>query len=62
MKEKVQFNGKEYTFRGWRIPPGYMLPAVYKDGVHELDPEAMFETEDGDLIGLHPRNKLLQEE
>lgn len=62
MKETIQFNDKEYTFRGWRIPPDYELPAIYKTGPYELDPEAMFETEDGELIGIHPRNKLLLEE
>ena len=62
MKEAITFNGKEYTFRGWRIPPDYYLPTEYRDGQHILDPEALFESEDGELFGLHPLSNKLQEE
>ena len=62
MKETIQLNDKEYKFKGYRIPEGYHLPAVYKTGPYELDPEALFETEDGDLIGLHPLSKILRED
>ena len=60
MKESIQLNGKEYTFRGYRIPPDYKLPVIYGDGQHILDPEALFETEDGELFGLHPENSKLK--
>lgn len=62
MKESCTINGKEFTFRGWRIPPDYLLPALYKDGQAILEPEAMFESEDGELFGLHPDSIKLQEE
>ena len=62
MKEQVEINGTTYNFKGWRIPPDYELPSIFKTGQYELDPEAMFESEDGELIGLHPNNLLLQEE
>ena len=61
MKESIQLNGKEYTFRGYRIPEGYELPAEYRDGQHILDPEALFESADGELKGLHPLSKLLND-
>ena len=61
MKETIQLNGKEFRYKGWRIPPDYKLPVIFRDGQKILDPEALFETEDGDLIGLHPRNPLLAE-
>ena len=62
MKESIQLNGKEYTFRGYGIPEGYELPAEYGDGQHILDPEALFESADGELFGLHPLSNKLQEE
>ena len=61
MKESIQLNGKEYKFKGWRIPPDYKLPVIYGDGQHILDPEALFEAEDGELKGLHPLSNLLKE-
>jgi len=62
MKESCIINGKEFRFKGYRIPEGYQLPAEYKDGIHILEPEAMFESMDGELFGIHPGNKILQEE
>ena len=61
MKEQITLNDKEYKFKGYRIPPDYKLPVIFRDGQKILDPEALFETEDGDLIGLHPLNKILTE-
>jgi len=61
MKETIQFNGKEYKYKGWRIPEDYKLPAVFRDGQEILDAEVLFEAEDGELKGIHPLSNLLKE-
>ena len=61
MKEQITFNGKEFKYKGWRIPEDFKLPAIYRDGQRILDAEVLFEAEDGLIIGLRPDNSLLQE-
>ena len=60
MKEKIEFNGETFKFKNWRTKPNTALPAVYKDGVHYLDPEVIYESDDGLEIGIHPENPLIK--
>jgi len=62
MKETIIRNGKEFKYKGYRIEPDTYLPAVFKDGQKLLDPEVLFEGEDGIVIGLHPDSNLLSQE
>lgn len=62
MKKEFDLNGQTYKFKKWRVPEGFELPAQFKDGPYELDPEMLFEDEKGNIIGLHPRNTNLLKE
>ena len=59
MKEQIEFQGKTFKFKDWRVKPNTMLPAEYRDGQHMLDPEAIYGSDDGDEFGFHPKNSLL---